>query len=177
MGLAVAHRLGQDHRILLVDIDNDRASRGATELAASGIEARVCACDVTSQTSVQALADKVRRRTRLKVQQHRTGNEVLVVRLRAHGAHVTITQSVLPNPSPLCPNLRASSRAGREHCRLHMTIWSSTGDRSGLHMRASPENRAQLLSSQSRLHEIALLDTGAGPGRARVLPAPGWVWS
>ena len=59
MGLAVAHRLGQDHRILLVDIDNDRASRGATELAASGIEARVCACDVTSQTSVQALADKV----------------------------------------------------------------------------------------------------------------------
>ena len=59
MGLAVARRLGQVHRILLVDIDKDRAAQAATELAASGIEASACTCDVTSQASVQALADEI----------------------------------------------------------------------------------------------------------------------
>ena len=59
MGLALALRLGQDHRILLVDIDKDRATHAAAELAASGIDAIPFYCDVTLRASVNALADEI----------------------------------------------------------------------------------------------------------------------
>jgi NAD(P)-dependent dehydrogenase (short-subunit alcohol dehydrogenase family) len=59
MGLAVARRLGQDHRILLVDINHKRAAQGVAELTASGIDALACSCDVTVQASVQTLAQKI----------------------------------------------------------------------------------------------------------------------
>ena len=59
MGMAVARRLGQQYRLLLTDIDEQRLIKAADQLDADGIRADAVVCDVTSATSVQSLADRV----------------------------------------------------------------------------------------------------------------------
>ena len=59
MGYAVAHRLGRQHRIALVDIDPRRAAQAAADLGASGVVVTPLCCDVTVRASVAALADDI----------------------------------------------------------------------------------------------------------------------
>jgi len=56
MGLAVARRLGQDHRIILADIDETRLAEAVADLGATGLDAQAMRCDITDQASVEALA-------------------------------------------------------------------------------------------------------------------------
>jgi NAD(P)-dependent dehydrogenase (short-subunit alcohol dehydrogenase family) len=59
MGMAVARRLSDRRRVLLVDIDAGRAEAGAEDLRRGGGDARAIACDVTDPVSVAALARTV----------------------------------------------------------------------------------------------------------------------
>ena len=56
MGMAVARRLGQSHRILLADRNLDHATSMAAAMRGDGYDAQAIACDVTDQTQVDALA-------------------------------------------------------------------------------------------------------------------------
>lgn len=57
MGMAVARRLSQRHRVLLADLDAGRAEVGAETLRAEGGDARGIACDVTDPRAVSALGE------------------------------------------------------------------------------------------------------------------------
>ena len=59
MGMAVARRLAQRHRVLLADIDGAKAEQRAAAMREEGCDARGVACDVTDVSAVQALAGKV----------------------------------------------------------------------------------------------------------------------
>jgi NAD(P)-dependent dehydrogenase (short-subunit alcohol dehydrogenase family) len=59
MGMAVARRLSDRRRVLLVDIDAGRAEAGADDLRRGGGDARGVACDVADPASVAALARTV----------------------------------------------------------------------------------------------------------------------
>lgn len=56
MGMALARRLGQSHRLLLVDRDGDRAASQAQMLRGEGHDAQAFTCDVTNGAQVEALA-------------------------------------------------------------------------------------------------------------------------
>lgn len=57
MGSAVARRMAQTHRVLLVDIDGDAAQAQADLIARDGADVYTLACDVTDTASVAALSD------------------------------------------------------------------------------------------------------------------------
>jgi NAD(P)-dependent dehydrogenase (short-subunit alcohol dehydrogenase family) len=59
MGMVVARRLAQRHRVLIADIDAARAAAAAATLRSEGGDASATACDVTDPSSVQALAGAV----------------------------------------------------------------------------------------------------------------------
>ncbi len=59
MGMAVARRLGQQHRLLLADISEQRLDAVAERLRGEGSDVAVAVCDVTSPASVHALAQRV----------------------------------------------------------------------------------------------------------------------
>ena len=60
MGMAVARRLSQRHRILIADIDGVRARTAASNLRSEGGDATSIDCDVTSPSAVAALSAKVK---------------------------------------------------------------------------------------------------------------------
>ena len=60
MGMAVARRLSQRHRMLIADIDSVRVETAASNLRSEGGDATPFKCDVTSPTAVAALSDKVK---------------------------------------------------------------------------------------------------------------------
>lgn len=60
MGAAVARRLGQHHRILLVDIDAQRLATQAASLQNDGMRVESFQCDITAESSVAALAERVK---------------------------------------------------------------------------------------------------------------------
>ena len=60
MGMAVARRLSQRHRILIADIDSVRVETAASNLRSEGGDATPFKCDVTSPAAVAALSDKVK---------------------------------------------------------------------------------------------------------------------
>lgn len=59
MGMAVARRLGQHHRLLIADIDQSKLETQTARLQEDGIRADCIVCDVTSNASVQGLATRV----------------------------------------------------------------------------------------------------------------------
>jgi NAD(P)-dependent dehydrogenase (short-subunit alcohol dehydrogenase family) len=61
MGMAVARRLAQRYRVLLADIDQGRASDGATQLQDDGGQAIGCKCDVTDARAVERLSKEIER--------------------------------------------------------------------------------------------------------------------
>jgi len=73
MGMAVARRLADRHRVLLADIDGEKAEAEAVAMRDSGCDASAIACDVTSPDAVAALADEVKARGGLGVLAHVAG--------------------------------------------------------------------------------------------------------
>ncbi|MFA7588490.1 MAG: SDR family oxidoreductase [Novosphingobium sp.] len=59
IGMAAARRLGQRHRLLLVDRDEARAEEGARGLRDEGYDAISHACDITDEAAVARLAERV----------------------------------------------------------------------------------------------------------------------
>jgi NAD(P)-dependent dehydrogenase (short-subunit alcohol dehydrogenase family) len=57
MGMAVARRIGQDHRLLLADRNLDHAEAKAVALRGDGYDAVAIACDVTDAGQVASLAE------------------------------------------------------------------------------------------------------------------------
>lgn len=55
MGLATARILGNDHRIVLADLDQGRIDKAVSELAALDIEVTGFVCDITDRASVDRL--------------------------------------------------------------------------------------------------------------------------
>lgn len=58
LGMAAARRLSQRHRVLIADIDQDRAEAAAEALRQEGGDAEGFGCDVTAPAAVQALAER-----------------------------------------------------------------------------------------------------------------------
>ena len=58
MGMAVARRLGNGHRVLLADRDAEHLERQVAALRSEGRDARGAVCDVLDGAAVQALADQ-----------------------------------------------------------------------------------------------------------------------
>ena len=73
MGMAIARRLGERHRLLLVDRDRDRVVAQAAQLAAEGHDATYCVADVTSSADVTQLAAVTEERGPLAVLAHVVG--------------------------------------------------------------------------------------------------------
>lgn len=60
MGMAIARRLGQCHRLLLVDIDREKVAGHTAALRQDGIDAAGIACDITLANDVRRLAAQAR---------------------------------------------------------------------------------------------------------------------
>jgi NAD(P)-dependent dehydrogenase (short-subunit alcohol dehydrogenase family) len=59
MGMAIARRLGQRHRLILAEVDGQRLEAAAATLKSEGIWVVPVVCDVTQATSVNVLAQVV----------------------------------------------------------------------------------------------------------------------
>lgn len=55
MGFATARLLGKDHRLILVDLRQDRLDAAVAELTATGVDARGVVCDITDANAVEGL--------------------------------------------------------------------------------------------------------------------------
>lgn len=73
MGMAVARRLAQRHRVLLADLRGDYAEAQTAAMRAEGCDARAIACDVTDPAAVAALAARVKELGGLGVLAHVAG--------------------------------------------------------------------------------------------------------
>lgn len=73
MGMAVARRLGNSYRILLVDVDAGRAEERAKAMRDDGYDATAHACDITDAVSVSGLAEAVAAAGRFRVLAHVAG--------------------------------------------------------------------------------------------------------
>lgn len=61
LGMAVARRLGLSHKLLIADLDVAHLEQQVNQLQSEGHDAVGTVCDVTSQPSVQALAEQASR--------------------------------------------------------------------------------------------------------------------
>lgn len=61
LGAAIARRMALSYRILLVDVDADKAEAEAARMRAEGCDVKAAACDVTSPEAVTELAGTVAR--------------------------------------------------------------------------------------------------------------------
>lgn len=73
MGMAVARRLAQRHRVLLADVDGTKAEAQAATMRDEGCDAAAITCDVTCPEAVTRLAEDVRARGGLGVLAHVAG--------------------------------------------------------------------------------------------------------
>lgn len=73
MGSAVARRLADDYRILLADLDRERAKAVAADICRAGGLASAIRCDVTIPESVALLAERVGAEGGLRVLAHVAG--------------------------------------------------------------------------------------------------------
>lgn len=109
MGMAVARRLAQRCRVLLADLDADRAAAMAACLRAEGGEAEGIACDVTDREAVARLADAVAARGGFDALAHVAGLSPSM------GDFATIVRVNLTGPalvaSALLPHARPASAA------------------------------------------------------------------
>jgi NAD(P)-dependent dehydrogenase (short-subunit alcohol dehydrogenase family) len=73
MGMAVARRLGQQHRLLVTDIDSDKLNAQVSRLMEEGIRAEALVCDITNPAAVAKLASRVSELGGFTVLAHVTG--------------------------------------------------------------------------------------------------------
>lgn len=116
MGAAVAQRLAQSHRILLADLDDQRAESEVAKLRQDGAEAIAVQCDVTSPSSVSALAQRVGAEGGMQVLAHvaglspSMGDFDTIVRVNLVGPSL-VTNSLLPQCGPGAAAIMISSVA------------------------------------------------------------------
>ena len=105
MGMAVARRLAQRHRVLLADIDGVRAEAGAAMMRAEGCDVRAIACDVTDPGAVAALAERVSELGGLGVLAHvaglspSLGDYAGIMRVNLMGVAL-VAEALLPHARP-----------------------------------------------------------------------------
>jgi NAD(P)-dependent dehydrogenase (short-subunit alcohol dehydrogenase family) len=117
MGIAAANRLGQRHRLLLVDIDAQRLAEREKELRAAGHDPEIFACDITAPQQMQALSDRAAALGPLGVLAHVAGlspsmadwRTILSVNLT--GAHL-VEAAMLPLAVPGTAAIFIASLAG-----------------------------------------------------------------
>jgi NAD(P)-dependent dehydrogenase (short-subunit alcohol dehydrogenase family) len=101
MGMAVARRLAQRHRVLLADLRGDHAEAQAAAMRAEGCDVRALACDVTDPAAVAALAGKVAELGGLGVLAHvaglspSLGDYTTIMRVNLTGVAL-VAQTLLP---------------------------------------------------------------------------------
>jgi NAD(P)-dependent dehydrogenase (short-subunit alcohol dehydrogenase family) len=102
MGMAVARRLAQRHRVLLADIDGAKAEQCAAAMREEGCDARGLACDVTDLPAVNALAGKVAELGGLGVLAHvaglspSLGDYATIIRVNLTGVAL-VAEALLPH--------------------------------------------------------------------------------
>lgn len=116
LGTAVARRLGQHHRLLVVDIDKDRADEVAHRLRDEGADAEPAQCDITRPESVRELAEEVGRRGGFAALAQIAGlspsaaDFESIVRVNLTGAAL-VTRALLPFAEPGAAAILISSLA------------------------------------------------------------------
>ncbi len=73
MGMAVARRLAQQHRLLLIDINGSHVEAQASAMHSEGCDVSSLVCDITDSASVHGLAAEVERKGGLGVLAHVAG--------------------------------------------------------------------------------------------------------
>lgn len=105
MSVAIARRLGQGHRLLIADIDRGRAETVAEVLRAEGEDAFAIACDITSPSEVERLAQAVEANGPFRVLAHVAGlspslaDYATIVRVNLLGPAL-VTKALLPLAGP-----------------------------------------------------------------------------
>jgi NAD(P)-dependent dehydrogenase (short-subunit alcohol dehydrogenase family) len=117
MGMAAARRLSQRHRVLLADIDRDRAERGAEMLRDDGGDANAIACDITNAVAVRALGESVGVLGGFRVLAHvagispSLGDFRTIMRVNLVGA-VAVAEALRPRATTATAAIFISSLAG-----------------------------------------------------------------
>ncbi len=117
MGLATAHTMGRDHRIVLADVNAERLDAAVTELGGAGIEAVAVTCDITNRTSVDALIETANSDGDLRAVVHtagvspRMGDAATIIRINALGT-IHLTQAALAVATPGFAVVNVASFAG-----------------------------------------------------------------
>jgi NAD(P)-dependent dehydrogenase (short-subunit alcohol dehydrogenase family) len=105
MGAVIARTLAANYRVLLVDIDLQRAIAVADAIRAEGAQIDAAHCDVTSHASVHSLADLVAERGGLRVLAHVAGLSPTmgdfdrILRVNLLGPAL-VTEALLPHAVP-----------------------------------------------------------------------------
>jgi NAD(P)-dependent dehydrogenase (short-subunit alcohol dehydrogenase family) len=73
MGLAVARRLGQQYRLLLVDMNSELLDNLTAELTAEGCDVKSAVCDVTDPADIEQLSKKIGEQGGFRVLAHVVG--------------------------------------------------------------------------------------------------------
>jgi NAD(P)-dependent dehydrogenase (short-subunit alcohol dehydrogenase family) len=101
MGMAIARRLAQQHRVLLADINGPHVEDRVIAMRAEGCDASSIVCDVTESQSVQALAAAVTEKGGLGVLAHvaglspSLGDFRTIMRVNLRGAAL-VAEALLP---------------------------------------------------------------------------------
>jgi NAD(P)-dependent dehydrogenase (short-subunit alcohol dehydrogenase family) len=101
MGMAIARRLAQQHRVLLADINGPHVEERAAAMRGEGCDVSSIVCDVTALPSVQTLAAAVSEKGGLGVLAHvaglspSLGNFHSIMRVNLRGAAL-VAEALLP---------------------------------------------------------------------------------
>jgi NAD(P)-dependent dehydrogenase (short-subunit alcohol dehydrogenase family) len=116
IGTAVARRLSQRYRVLLADLDGERAASGAVMLSQEGGKVAGVKCDVTSAISVRQLAQQVQDQGGLRVLAQVAGLSPTmgdfdrIIRVNLVGPAL-VTEALLPHANPGAAAIMISSLA------------------------------------------------------------------
>lgn len=120
MGMAVARRMAQGHRVLLADIDGAKAEREAAQMCEEGCDATGIACDVTDPAAVAALAKAVADGGGLRALAHvagispSLGNYRTIMRVNLMGMAL-VAEALLPLAGPGTAAVLIASLAAHNH--------------------------------------------------------------
>ncbi len=120
LGMALARRLAQQHRVLLADVDGERAEANAETMRGEGSDAQGIACDVTLPDAVALLSDEVARCGGLGVLAYVAGLSPsaasfdAIIRVNLMGA-ARVCEALLPQTRPGSAAVLISSLAAHGH--------------------------------------------------------------
>jgi len=116
MGTAIARRLSQQYRVLLADVDEQRAVSAAVMLSEDGGSVSGVQCDVTSSASVARLADEVQSQGGFRVLAQVAGLSPTmgdfdrIIRVNLVGPSL-VAEALLPHAKPGAAAIMISSLA------------------------------------------------------------------